>query len=538
MGNEEMLDFLFVHVPKKSNFYEPIDDFMFINYLPMGVFALCDLLNEAGYRSRILHMGVEVIRDKDFSIVDWLADKDVKVVGFSIHWHFQSFDVIDIAKKIKEKYPEKYIVLGGYTASRFAEEIVEKFECIDGVLRGDAEEPVKALMNALNEKKPDLKHVPNLVRREKGAVVDNGISYVATEDEISRLNFGKLPLLYNYETYIEYISIPLFWMNNASLKANKRFHEADSPVFPLFIGRGCSVDCTFCGGSRSSLKKIGNRTKIIFRSIPSVLQTIRDALSYGYKTMNISFQPFPKKDQYFLDLFKAIRDEGIKTELNFECWGLPTEEFVKAFSLTFPGKVSSIALSPETGSEELRKKNKGMWYTNEEMFAAMDVLKKYKVVTDIFFTIGVVGESEEDIAETRKVIHKLYSKYHAVLRKIIMIPVQLEPASPIFEDPDKYGFTVDRKSFMDFYNSHGKADSGPFTYLGFTNDVFFNEKLDSYVFSKRIQDVRCKYFCHLTPKIFHLVGMPFMGRFICKMMCKRWIKKGFGHIPNVRRTFE
>ena len=32
------IDVLFIHVPKLSNYYKPLDEFMFINFIPMGIF--------------------------------------------------------------------------------------------------------------------------------------------------------------------------------------------------------------------------------------------------------------------------------------------------------------------------------------------------------------------------------------------------------------------------------------------------------------------------------------------------------------------
>lgn len=516
------MSFLFVHVPKRSNYYKPLDDFMFINYIPMGVFAMASRLKETGYSAGILHLGIETIANPDFSITSWLSDKDFKIIGLSLHWHFQAFDVLDVAEKLKARYPDKFIVLGGYSASYFAEEILTNFPCIDGIIRGDAEIPVCELADSIIKGKPKLSQVQNLAWRNNGVVTLNPLTYVGTEEILSGLRFSELNLLYNHASYINHFSLPLFWLNNASFEENKRSHSPDSPIFPLFIGRGCSTNCSFCGGSKSALQKIGNRKEVVYRSIPSVLKTIKEALSFGYKTMNVCFHPYPNEDQYFLDLFREIRANNIRTEFNFECWGLPTKAFIKEFALTFPGGISSIALSPETGSDDLRKKNKGIFYTNAEMYQTMQLLKEYKVKTDIFFTIGIIDETTQDITQTRKVIHTLNSKYSSAIRKIIMVPVQLEPGSPIYEQPGKYGFRNERKNFMDFYRSHSSPDSGPYSYLGFTSKKYFGDDMETAVFSKKLQDIRCQYFCLITPKIFQRLNMPFVGKLICKLSCRRW----------------
>ncbi len=42
------VDCLFLHVPKLINYYRPIGQFIWINFLPMGLLALADLLHRHG----------------------------------------------------------------------------------------------------------------------------------------------------------------------------------------------------------------------------------------------------------------------------------------------------------------------------------------------------------------------------------------------------------------------------------------------------------------------------------------------------------
>ena len=86
---------MFVQMLKKSSYYKPLDELMCMTFPDGGVFALSDLLMREGYRSQIVHLGVEWIDAPKFSPIDWLGDKEVPGIGLPLHCHFRSFDVQD-----------------------------------------------------------------------------------------------------------------------------------------------------------------------------------------------------------------------------------------------------------------------------------------------------------------------------------------------------------------------------------------------------------------------------------------------------------
>lgn len=532
----ENFDLLFVHVPKRSNYYKPLDEFMLINYFPVGILMLADLLVNKGYNSHVIHVGLEFILNPNFSIIEWIGKRDIKVIGLPIHWHYQSYDVMVIAKEIKEKYPDIHIMLGGFTASRFAEEIIEEFPYIDSIVVGDGEEPSLALVKAINENK-SLSTVPNLVWRENDTVINNGLTFVADSEAMKGLNFTNFSLLSHADDYVRNFSIPLFWMVNASVSFNRRTHFNGSRFFPLPVGRGCSVNCSFCGGSRDTLKKISGRRVPVFRPIEDVVQSMKDALDIGYNALNVSFDPLPNKDQYWLDLFALVRKENVTIDMFFECWGLPTDNFIDAFKKTFDGKRSAIAISVESGSEKLRRENKGLYYDNKQLFHVLNLLREKDISTYIYFTIGLASETEEDHAQTTELIKTLRREYSSVVKDILLVPIQIEPGAPIFEDPDSYKVKTDRANFTDFYNAHSGYESNPYTDLGYSTNCLFNEELTPSEYSKKIQDLRCKNFCILTPSVFGK-PVPALGRLLCSFRHFFWKRKRKGTTPTKRPIFK
>ena len=534
----DRLSFLFIHVPKFSSYYRPIGEYMIINYIPMGVFALADLLDREGHPSRIIHLGVEWIEDPGFSISRFLRDAEVQCVALPLHWHYQAYDVIEVVKKIKALRPDLFVLLGGFTASYFAEEILTRFPEVDAVVRGDAEEPVRALADAhSNGGAFDLEGVPNLAWRKNGEVHLNEITYVARGKDLDALRFARLELMRNYPTYVDSFGLPLAWAKGFSRAKNRRHQSLGTTLFPLCVGRGCAVDCTWCGGGACGQRLIGRRESVAFRSPDRVVETMEEAVGYGYETMHVSFDPLTESVPYYRDLFRRVRERGLSLGMYFECWGLPDRDFAADLARTFDLRRSTVAISPEVGPEGLRARHRGYPFDNEAFFESMRHLEALGVSTDVFFTVGAPFETQADAMATKAMIRRLRSEFRT-LQRCMVWPIQLEPASPAYVHPERYGIEVERRSFLDFYYAHsGQASPGPtgpggpdapsegetYTGLGYGAPEFFGDDAPGRIdlFEERLRNFRCRHFCFFHPDP-RRSSSPAIGRFYCRLRALRW----------------
>ncbi len=524
----ERLDCLFLHVPKLQNYYRPIGSFIWINFLPMGLLGLADLLHRNNIPTEIVHLGVEWIENPDFSILDYLRKKSPKIVAFDLHWHHQSYDVLEVAGKIKQAFPSIYVLLGGFTASLYHEEILRNFDAVDGVIRGEAEAPILELTRTLLQGQEDLFSIPNLTWRRKGRILINPLSYVASEKDLNDLSFTNFPLLNHYSTYIRFIGQP-FYVKGVSKEKNFWMYSLKSPIYHLTVGRGCPVQCTWCSGNIPSQKTITGRRGVTYRGVKGVLESIREALSYGYETFHICFDPYPGKPDYFLELFERIREEKIQMECFFESFGLPTSAFIKSFKETFPGAKSLIAISPDVGSDRLRKVHKGNAYTNRDLMACLDQLKSHQVFCDLFFTMGVPFEREADLQETIH-LQKTIRAHYPNVRGIRTFTIEMEPGSPWHLDPETFGVKSSLWNFMDFYQYHSR-DENAFSSLGYWIPDYFEGVKDAKAFEKRLLELKCRHFCFIHPNA-RRSSNPFWGRRLCGLSNLYWktrellIKKG------------
>ncbi len=513
------MDCLFVHVPKFKNYYRPIGEYTFINYMPMGVLALADLLACEGYETEVLHLGVEWIVDGGFALIDYIAEKKPRIVAFSLHWHPQSYEVLEQARIVKEAFPEVFILLGGLTASFYHREIMERFPWVDAVIRGEGEVPLLQLMEAVTNG-GRLETIPNLTWRQGGRVKENPLAYCATQAILDGLRFTNFPLLKNYRTYIDWVLMP-FFVKGVSKERNRLFFSLKTPIFDLMVGRGCPVNCTWCGGGKNAQRLIAGRRQVIFRDRERVLDSIREALRWGYETMHVCFDPYPHRPDYYLRLFSRIREEKLKVEFFFESFGLPTRAFIDAFAQTF-GPRSLVAISPESGVEEVRRRNKGYAYTNQELWDCLTYTREKGVRVDLFFGLGLPYEREKDLAETARMIARIRSEFPNV-QGIRTFTIEMEPGAPWYLRPERFGVKTDLRSFSDFYAYHKEAAEG-FSAFGYHIPGYFPDVGAGAggEFQRRLQEIKCRRFCFIHPDA-RKSSSPFWGRMLCRasiMMAK------------------
>lgn len=430
------IDCLLVHVPNTMP-----GGGLSVMSISMGLFALADILNRNGFAARIIHLGLGRINNQAAVLEEYVNNNDIPLIGFSLHWHLQSYDTMREIKRIKSVKPEAKIVLGGFTAGFFADEIMKDFSCVDFIIKGDAEVPLLELVRSLSKARTTFASIPNLVWRRGGEIISNDITYLADNSSLERLNFTNFNLLEDFAVYKK------IGLTVASYSLKDELFSSYKKMFPVCVGRGCSVNCSFCGGSKLSQKVMCNRHGIVFRSPGAVLESVKTALSAGYDGIYLDFDPWPRRT-YFKKLFSLIRKSGINTALEFTCWSLPDEDFVNDLKKTFRENVS-LLISPETGSDRLRKLNKGRFFTNKELIASLSLLKRKKIRADIYFSYPLPFTAGKDIKQENGLI-KLLSGEFSDFHRIIRPALSFDPASPMFIDPDKYQIKKQVKGFSDY----------------------------------------------------------------------------------------
>lgn len=433
--------------------------------MPVGLFAISDLLYRNGFECKILNVGVEKLLNPNFSLGKYLRKYEIGVVAIDLHWYVHSYNAIELAREVKENSTAK-VVLGGFTASFFDSEILNFSQFVDAVIRGEGEVPLLEYvrMNGVDAEEINAR-VPNLTYRHKGQLIRSKKSYVPDEEDLNRLDYSNISLLEHWREYAK-ISMKL-----APGVDTINTRQPANSLFYVLVGRGCNTNCSYCGGGANAYFKITGRKKPCLRSIESVVAEIRKLYDCGISTFYFEYDPRLSNEKHYIELFNQIKKERMDIGVNFGCWLLPKEDFLKAFLETFDIRRSCIAISPESGSEEVRRINKGIYYSNRSLFKALEMMKDKNIYSSVHFTIGLPGESSTDFQTTLRICDCISKNFYAGPR---IDTVPLEPASPMFLYPNKYKIQKYRETFTDYYSwAKARAKSMvPLHPLGYRTEYF------------------------------------------------------------------
>jgi radical SAM superfamily enzyme YgiQ (UPF0313 family) len=420
-------------------------------YMPMGLFPLANILKQQGVEVEIIHMDLEMGK-----LIEEILDfEPLDAVGFDLHWINQSRVVLDTAGLIKKIKPQTFIFLGGFSASLFGWKILSDYDQIDAVIRGDSEVPLVELCailqdelkayQLLNINSPRIQKVlpgvKNLVWRDNSGVIQsNPFSYVGTAAEMDRLDFGTVDLLRNWESYRMFST---FWTH---------FSPIDhSPLFFLEVGRGCSYACTYCGGNCQAQLQINNRKQVAVRSIHSIISTIKQAVTYGFETFYTCLE-FEGSEEWYMRLFRGIVEENIHINFVYGAWRLPSKPMMEALSESFRHVI--VEISPETGIEVLRKRNKDcrLFFTNkqlENLLGHVQAQSRRNINIQLYFGYYLVDDTELTILQSIRYILEILLKYPGIL-EVEYSNFSTDPGSLIFFSPQTYGFDIKVRSFNDY----------------------------------------------------------------------------------------
>lgn len=443
-SREQPLDVLIIHHPT-TNPVRPM------RYAAMGLLSLADHLERHGIKAQVINLAIEQREDSNFDVVDYAARRGVRVIGISIHWFFQLRDSLDLVGQLKRRLPAISLVLGGFSASYFARDLMARSPETDAIIRGDGEEPFLAYcQRALDRGATSLEDIPNLVyRTPSGEVRSNDFSHVATSEQLDAYRFANLSLLKNHHGLHSLAQGP-------SNRFRERFDFDGNGIFLLEIGRGCCFSCSLCGGNWRAQREMARRTRPIFRSEDSVLRTIKSAYEAGHRNIYVSFDADPTAS-YYLRLFRQIREDGIKVRFMFESWGLTQLSLLEDMARTFTD--SMIVLTADSADEAIRRRHKGaLSYTNEELELVLSRARELGVAAQVFFGFFLPGDDRGSMMKTRRYAADLQERYDC---EALYMDFSTDPGSPVARDPDRYDMAVNIRTLDDYLEALSRPRASP-----------------------------------------------------------------------------
>jgi B12-binding domain/radical SAM domain protein len=439
-------DLILLHAPSVYDFRDrptmhgPISDVIpatpVFEMYPLGWVSMVGYLEQAGIHARIINIAVKMLKNPQLDVERLISKLNAKVIGFDLHWLTHAAGSLDIAAIVKKHHPDTPILLGGFSATYYHQEIIDNHPQIDYILRGDStEKPLLNLMEHIeNERQPET--VENLTWRDNNKNRINPLTYVP--DNIDDL-------------IIDYGEVVKMVIRHRDLESTLPFENfMDYPFTALFTCKGCTYNCKTCGGSNYSFRRFFNRDKPVFKSPDRLVEEMAIVSQYFNAPLFLIGDLRQGSPNHAAAILDNIKKEKIDNTITFELFDAVNENYMKHIADSCES--FTMEISPESHDDEIRR-NLGKPYTTAQMEKTIaNAFNHGCEKFDVFYMTGLPSQSRESVLGSVEYSRRLYQRFGKDPRLFTftapMAPF-LDPGSIIFENPKDHGYRLFYKTLQD-----------------------------------------------------------------------------------------
>jgi B12-binding domain/radical SAM domain protein len=430
------LDLLLLHAPsvydfrRKSIFYGPVSDLIpsstVFEMYPAGFLTMVAYLHSKGMRVRIANLAVRMMKDRHFSVPDFIRKQKPRAVGIDLHWLPHAHGALEVARIVKEIHPDVPVILGGLSSTYFHQELIQ-YKQVDYVLRGDSTEgPLYQLLTALGDG-GSLDSIPNLTHKRDGLLHVNPLTFLP-----SSLDFADVRTDLMVEMVLRHRDLASVVPFNGWLR---------NPITALFTAKGCAHECATCGSSHTTCGHLTMRTEPVFRSPENLVKNIAALSNFSRGPIFLVGDLLQAGMDHAEAVLERLSREKIENQIVFEFFDVPPVRFLQKIDQC--ARNWSIELSPESHDHEVRRAQDGEpAYDNQQMEEALaEAMRLRSTRIDVFYMIGLPRQTYRSVMETIDYCERLFQMSDRRLSCFIspMGPF-LDPGSRVFEEPEKFGF--------------------------------------------------------------------------------------------------
>ena len=390
---------------------------------PLGLASLAAYLIDKKYRVDIIDALANELTDNE--IIEKISQDNPKAIGFSALTSMFHRAVIT-AEKLKKKFPEKLIIMGGHHATIMPKEAMQKHRCFDILVYGEGELTFAEIMQKFKEAKYNTKKFLNdyktlgkikgILFKKKGKIIIN-----SPREHIQ--NLDSLPFPARHLLPIEkYVPLP-----NQYLRL---------PVVHMVAIRGCPFNCTFCSNNAVFGRMI--RAKSPARVIEEIKHVIE---KYGAKEISFWDDTMTVKRDWMEEFCNLIIENGI--DITWTCYARVDTVDLPLLKLMKKAGCWNIFYGFESGNQQLLD-NIGKRITLQQIRNAAKWTKEAGIEIRASFMIALPGETPELAEQTLEFAKELNPDY---VQFCITTPY---PGTALYNDAKKYG-----KLTKDFDKFHG-----------------------------------------------------------------------------------
>lgn len=449
-------DLVFLHAPSVYDFRKnsllagPISDVVpsspVFEMYPIGLTSIADYLERFGLRVKIINIANRMLMNQNFDVEKKLRSIKTKAFGIDLHWLPHAHGSIELAKLVKKLHPKAPLIFGGLSATYYHKELIQ-YPFIDFVMRGDSTEKLMLLlMNKLETGNPHYADIPNLTWKNGKEIAYNPLTYVPKDlDDLDVPGYRyTIKSVFKYKNFLD----PLPY--NGWLQY---------PNTALLTARGCTQNCSICGGSKEAYEQNCNRKFLALRSPAKLVEDIQFIQRFSRAPIFILHDIRQGGTDYVHEFFSRLKKIKLKNELVFELFQYAEEEFFERINESVPKY--SIEITLETHDEKLRRLNGKFNCTNNKVLETLtSALKHGCKKIDLFFMVGLPGQTYKSTLENIEfceTIHQACNRDSRLFYFVAPLAPFLDPASPAFENPEKYGY----KKLCHTFEDHRTAITQP-----------------------------------------------------------------------------
>ena len=375
------------------------------------------------------------------------------LIGFSISL-CQFTSALYVIKRIKKKFPEATIVVGGaLTPAIAAPTILKNFVEIDMVVNGEGELPLYHIIQRLRRSSPETGKtgIAGVVTRQTGVMQSAAAAFAQLK------SLDDLPS----PDYDEYFSLL------KTFKPHRRFF----PTLPVESSRGCwwkrtvgSAQVTGCAFCNLNLQWQGYRSKAARRVAADI-----DYLTDRHQILSVAMMDnvLPPKDAHniFTQVAKLNKDLRVFGEVR-------AMTSMKALTAMRDCGMREVQIGIEALSSSLLEKlHKGTTaIQNLEIMKNCEALGIRNISNLI---LQFPGSDENDVAET---MHTL--EYARTFYPLKAVRFWLGLESPVWRNPKAFGITaVFNHPNWSYLFPHKICQSLPFLIQAYRGDTTYQKKI-------------------------------------------------------------
>jgi B12-binding domain/radical SAM domain protein len=431
-------DLLLLHPPSVYDFrerailYGPVSDMVpsstVFEMYPLGFLTIASYLHDRGMKVRVVNLALRMMNSRRFDVPRFLARLKPKAVGIDLHWLPHAHGALEVARIVKEIYPDVPVIMGGLSSSYFHRELID-YPQVDFVLRGDSTEPpLHQLLTALQSGAP-VDRIANLTWKSADGVRVNPLTFVP-----ETLDYVDL----RPDLMVEMV------MRHGDLESTLPFNGWwSNPITTVFTVKGCAFECVTCGSSHTSCTHLMKRQKPVYRSPASLVANMQAICRLAHGPIVLVGDLLMAGPEHAAEVLERLREADLPNNIVFEFFALPPAAFLRDIDRCV--RHWSMEFSPESHEQSVRDAQEGeSGYTTLDMEAVFkEALSLRCSRIDVFFMIGLPAQTTASVRDTVEYCGRLFQLGDKRLSCFIspMGPF-IDPGSRGFEEPDRFGYRL------------------------------------------------------------------------------------------------